>query len=73
VVAVREPAVDGRANRAVLEAVARSLGLPVLRVQLRTGERGRDKLLRIVDPPADLADRVRALREAKGPETGGPA
>jgi uncharacterized protein YggU (UPF0235/DUF167 family) len=73
VVAVREPAVDGRANRAVLEAVARSLGVPLSRVQVRTGERGRDKLLTIVDPPADLADRVRALREAKAPETGGPA
>lgn len=73
VVAVREPAVDGRATRAVLEAVARALGVPVSRVQLRTGERSRDKLLTIVDPPGDLADRVRTLREATAPESGGRA
>lgn len=70
-VAVREPAVDGRATQAVLAAVAQALGLPRSRVLLRTGERSRDKLLSIVDPPADLADRVRALG---GPAmTGGPA
>jgi uncharacterized protein YggU (UPF0235/DUF167 family) len=64
VVAVREPAVDGRATQAVLDAVAQALGLPRTRVLLRTGERSRDKLLTIVDPPADLADRLRALRDA---------
>jgi Uncharacterized conserved protein len=61
VVAVSEPAVDGRATRAVLEAVAEALGVPKSKVQLRTGERSRDKLLTIVDPPADLAQRLRAL------------
>lgn len=65
VVAVSEPAVDGRATQAVLAAVAKALGLPRSRVLLRAGERSRDKLLTIVDPPADLADRVQAL--------GGPA
>lgn len=69
VVAVREPAVEGRATRAVLDAVADALGVPRSRVQLRTGERGRDKLLTIVDPPADLDDRVRALRNGDQPSS----
>ena len=74
VVAVREPAVDGRATQAVLDAVARALAVPPSRVQLRAGERSRDKLLTIVDPPADLADRVRALRDGgERPEPGGRA
>lgn len=63
VVAVREPAVDGRATQAVLDAVAKALDVPRSRVMLRTGERSRDKLLTIVDPPADLADRLRALQD----------
>jgi uncharacterized protein YggU (UPF0235/DUF167 family) len=66
--------VDGRATQAVLEAVARALGVPRSRVLLRTGERSRDKLLTIVDPPADLADRVRTLLNGTdAPESGGPA
>ena len=67
VVAVQEPAVDGRATQAVLDAVARSLGLPRSRVRLRSGERSRDKLLTIVDPPADLAKRLQSLRDGVGP------
>jgi uncharacterized protein YggU (UPF0235/DUF167 family) len=66
VVSVQEPAVDGRATAAVLEAVARALGLPLSRVALRTGARGRDKLLTIIDPPDDLAARLVALRDVGG-------
>jgi uncharacterized protein len=62
VVAVSAPAVDGRANRAVLEAVVTALGLRRGQVAVRSGERGRDKLLRVVDPPVDLPDRLLALR-----------
>ncbi|HEY7222393.1 MAG TPA: DUF167 domain-containing protein [Micromonosporaceae bacterium] len=64
-VAVAEPAVDGRATKAVLDAVARALSLPRSRVLLRSGERSRDKLLTIVDPPPDLAERLQVLR--RGP------
>ena len=62
VVAVSAPAVEGRANRAVLEAVAAALGLRRGQVAVRSGDRGRDKLLTVADPPADLPDRVLALR-----------
>ncbi len=64
VVAVREPAVDGRATQAALDAVARALGLGRDQVRLRTGGHSRDKLFTIVDPPADLAERLRALRDS---------
>ncbi len=61
VVAVTSPAVDGRATRAALHAVADALGLRRADVTLRAGERSRDKLADIADPPADLAARVAAL------------
>jgi uncharacterized protein YggU (UPF0235/DUF167 family) len=70
VVAVHEPAVDGRATRAVLDAVADALGVSRSRVRRRPGEPRRDKLLTIVDPPADLAERVRTLRDGGSPSTG---
>jgi uncharacterized protein YggU (UPF0235/DUF167 family) len=74
VVAVREPAVDGRATQAVLTAVAQALGVPASRVRLRAGDRSRDKLLTVVDPPADLAERIRILRDGGDPPVpGGPA
>ena len=38
VVAVQEPAVDGRATKAVLEAVAAALDVPRSRVLLRSGD-----------------------------------
>lgn len=60
-VTVTAPAVDGRATRAALDAVADALGLRRATVTLRAGERSRDKLAEIADPPADLAARVAAL------------
>lgn len=63
VVSVQEPAVDGRATKATIEAVAKALGLGRDQVRIRTGEHARDKLLTIVNPPADLAERLRALRD----------
>lgn len=39
------PPVDGRANRAVVEAVARELHVPVSAVALRSGARSRTKVV----------------------------
>ncbi|MEU7822330.1 DUF167 domain-containing protein [Catellatospora sp. NPDC049133] len=64
VVAVQAPAVDGRATEAARRALAEALGLPAATVSLRTGLASRDKLFLIETPPADLADRLAALREA---------
>jgi uncharacterized protein YggU (UPF0235/DUF167 family) len=63
VVAVTEPAVDGRATEAVLRATAAALGLRRQDVRLRAGPTARDKLITVVDPPADLDRRLRELRD----------
>lgn len=46
-VQVRAPAVDGRANQAVLAAIADALGLRGRAVRLVRGERARDKLVEV--------------------------
>ena len=46
---VHQPAADGAANRAVLQAVARELGVPVSKVSLRTGARARTKLIEVIE------------------------
>jgi uncharacterized protein YggU (UPF0235/DUF167 family) len=63
VVAVAAPAVDGRATEAARRALAEALRVRAGQVDLRTGAASRDKLFTIIDPPADLDDRVRALRD----------
>ena len=50
---VTEPAIEGRANRAVLRVVADELGVPPGAVSLARGERGRDKVVEVeTGPPA---------------------
>ena len=63
VVAVTAPPVDGRATRAVIEVVAKALGVRRAAVSVRAGGTGRDKLLGIDNPPVDLAERVAKLRD----------
>jgi uncharacterized protein YggU (UPF0235/DUF167 family) len=63
VVAVNAPAVDGRATEAAVRAVAKALRLRPADVSVKLGATSRDKLLNVVDPPADLADRVGLLRD----------
>lgn len=66
VVAVTAPAVAGRATEAVLVALAGALGLRRGDLSLRTGATGRDKLIAVSDPPADLQERVARLHAAAG-------
>jgi uncharacterized protein YggU (UPF0235/DUF167 family) len=63
VVAVNAPAVDGRATEAARRALAEALGLRAAAVTLRTGAASRDKLFSVDQPPADLVERVRRLRD----------
>jgi uncharacterized protein YggU (UPF0235/DUF167 family) len=59
VVRVRERAVEGRASKAALAAVAKALGVPVRDVTLVSGATSRTK---IVDVPDPAAARLAALR-----------
>jgi uncharacterized protein YggU (UPF0235/DUF167 family) len=63
VVAVTERAVDGRATEAALRAVAAALGLRRAAVRLVSGAASRDKVVAVEPAPADLADRLAALRD----------
>ena len=63
VVAVRAPAVDGRATGAALRAVAEALELRPADVSVKLGATSRNKLLEVADPPADLRERVDRLRD----------
>lgn len=47
VVRVREPATDGRANRAVVDAVAEALGVSRRAVRIATGSSGRRKVVEV--------------------------
>jgi hypothetical protein len=49
---VTAPAVEDRANRAVVLAVARWLGVPPASVRLVAGTRGRSKLVEVDGDPA---------------------
>ncbi len=49
VVAVRAPAVDGRATQAALRAVAQALGVPAREVTLVSGATSRTKVIDVPD------------------------
>lgn len=60
-VRVTAPPVDGRANEALVRAVAKALGLAPSRVDLVRGARSRTKTLRVHGE--QLATRLAALRD----------
>jgi uncharacterized protein YggU (UPF0235/DUF167 family) len=47
-----------------LSAVAKALGVRRRALAVRAGHTSRDKLVAITDPPADLTERLAALRGA---------
>jgi uncharacterized protein (TIGR00251 family) len=60
-IAVREPAEDGRANRAACAALAASVGVPSSQVEVAAGAASRRKTLRISGDAAAIAARLAAL------------
>ena len=54
VVAVTEPAVDGRANEAAVRALAEALGVPRSRVEIVGGHVARTKIIRVDDSGIDV-------------------
>ncbi len=62
VVAVAEPAVDGRATEAALGALAEALGVRRRDVGLVSGSHSRRKVVEVAGDGAALAERLAALR-----------
>jgi uncharacterized protein YggU (UPF0235/DUF167 family) len=60
-VAVAEVAEDGRANRAIGQALARALGVAPSAVDLLQGGGSRQKVFRIAGDPADLIPKLEKL------------
>ncbi|MBB5519404.1 DUF167 domain-containing protein [Amphiplicatus metriothermophilus] len=61
VVRVASPPDKGRANRAVVETLARALGLPKSAVSIRAGEKDRLKTIAIADDSAAVAEQLASL------------
>ena len=62
VVAVRAPATDGRANRAVVDAVAEALGVARARVRITGGAASRRKVVEVDGDDVALAEAWDRLR-----------
>jgi uncharacterized protein len=60
-VTVSAQAEDGKANAAVLHALALAFGVRPRGLAIVAGERGRDKVVELDEPPADAQDRLRRL------------
>ena len=59
VLRLNAPPVDGKANKAAVEFIANSLGIPRSRVSLISGEKGRHKIFEIVGfQPSDVARKL---------------
>src|SRR5512132_3456778 len=69
IVAVAAPAVDGKATEAVRRALAEALGVRPADVVLRLGATSRDKVFAVAGD-AEVADRLRALREGAARDGG---
>lgn len=64
VVAVKAPAVEGKANEAVRKVLANALGVRARDLVVVQGERGRDKLVELADPPPGAEAVLEALRSS---------
>jgi uncharacterized protein (TIGR00251 family) len=64
VVAVAAPAIDGKANAAVLRALAAALGVPRRSIVVVGGAHNRSKVVEVMHPPPGLAATLASLRNA---------
>jgi hypothetical protein len=67
-VRVRAIAEGGEANRAVIELLAKALGVPKARLRLLSGTTSRLKQIAVDGDPAKLGDALRKLTAAKPTE-----
>jgi uncharacterized protein (TIGR00251 family) len=57
---IRAPAVDGKANAALVKYLSELTGTPRSKIQIKLGERGRTKVIVIDGPPPDeIWNRIR--------------
>jgi uncharacterized protein len=68
-VRVRAIAEGGEANRAVMELLAKALGVPKAKVRMLSGTTSRLKQVAVDGDPAKLGDALRKLTAAKPAET----
>ena len=61
VVAVQAPAVDGKANTAILKEIAKAFGLKSRDFTILTGETSRDKRIQVMGDNGDLSKRYAEL------------
>lgn len=64
IVAVKAPAVEGKANEAVGKVLASALGVRRRDIVVVRGERAREKLIELADPPPGLGELLDSLRRA---------
>jgi uncharacterized protein (TIGR00251 family) len=64
VVAVKTPATDNKANRAILVALAAALRVGKGDLRIVSGQTSRSKLIEWSNPPSDANHRLVALQEA---------
>lgn len=64
VVAVQARAVDGKANKAVVEALAAELGVARRLIRIVAGDKNRSKLVEIAEPDAGTRVLIEELRKS---------
>ena len=65
-VAIAAPAVDNKANRALVQFLAEALDVPASSVSVRSGAMSRRKILEVHNAPPQLQARATALAPAGG-------
>lgn len=64
-VSVTAPADQGKANQAIIAALAKSLQIKPRQIELASGSTHRRKIFRIFQPPAELSARVEQLTKTE--------
>jgi uncharacterized protein (TIGR00251 family) len=66
IVAVQAPAVDGKANTAILKELAKAFGLKPRDFTILTGETSRDKRIKVVGNSEVIGNRYKELSYGSG-------
>jgi len=62
---VTAPPSEGEANHLLREVLAEALGVPVSRVEILSGHKGRRKRIRIMDAPPGSLEKLEKIQPAK--------